>query len=92
MKLTAAQLRRIVRQQLLEQSMGQAKVDAPLKSFVGHLNAAKQDLAQVFQQTSDQRSTDLAQALLNGLNKMIKALDHMPELTKDPWAGVRKRD
>jgi len=77
---------------LTEDSLAQAKVSGPLQKFVSNMNGAKAALGELFQQVSDQKASDQAQALLNAVNRIIKALDNMPELTKDPWHGVRKRD
>ena len=92
LKLTEAQLREIINGELNEIGMGQAKVEGPLRKFLEHMNGAKQALGELFQQVTDQKASDQAQALLNGVNRIVKALDHMPELTKDPWHHVGKRD
>lgn len=87
-------LRRMIREELSrldEISFNQARVDKPLTQFVQHLNMAKADLGELFQQTSDKQAADKATELLNQLNAIIKSLDHSPELTKDPWAHVSKR-
>lgn len=92
MKMTKRQLRLLINETLAEVTMDQARVQGPLKDFVSHLNMAKADLGQLFQGLNDPKAEQQATALLNAINKMIKALDHMPELTKDPWHGVPKRD
>jgi hypothetical protein len=91
-RLNESQLRGLIQEELEEATMGQAKVQGPLQDLVSHLNGAKKALGELFQAASDQKASDQATALLNGVTKMLKALDHMPELTKDPWHGVRKRD
>lgn len=90
-RLTESQLRQLIEQELDEIGMGQAKVEGPLKKFVEHMNGAKQTLGELFQQVSDQKASDQAQSLLNAVNRIMKALDSMPELTKDPWHHVGKR-
>ena len=90
-KLTESQLRSLIEAEVSEESMSQIKVDAPLKKFVSNMNGAKQALGEMFQQVSDQKASDQWQALLNAVNRIIKALDQMPELTQDPWHGVRRR-
>jgi len=99
MKLNASMLRRIVQETISEARsldedsvFQQAKATGPLRQFVHHMNEAKKALGELFQQTSDQKASDQAQALLNAVERIVKALDHMPELTRDPWHGVRKRD
>ena len=89
-KLNESQVRQLIEQQLDEIGMGQARVEGPLKKFVDHMNGAKQALGELFQQVSDQKASDQAQALLNAVNRIVKALDNMPELTKDPWHHVGK--
>ena len=92
-KLTGSQLRRLVQDELNESGMhmAKAKVEGPLRLFIGHMNGAKQALSELFQQTTDKKAAEQAHALLNAVDRIIKALDNMPELTKDPWHGVRKR-
>lgn len=77
---------------LSEMSTSQAKVAKPLNDFIEHLNLAKKDLSVLYQQTTDKKGSDHAMLLLNTINKMIKSLDRMPELTRDPWQHVRRGD
>jgi hemoglobin-like flavoprotein len=62
-----------------------------MKKVVSNMQGAKQALGELFQQVSDQKASDQRQSLLNAVNRNINALDHMSELTRDPWHGVRKR-
>jgi hypothetical protein len=89
--LNESQLRGLIEDALTEVSMGQAKTQGPLQDLTMHLNGAKKALGELFQTASDQKASDQCQALLNGVTKMLKALEHMPELTKDPWSHVGKR-
>ena len=91
-RMSESQLRQIIQEELNEIGMGQAKVEGPLRKFMEHMNGAKQALGELYQQISDQKASDQAQSLLNAVNRIVKALDHMPELTKDPWHHVGKRD
>lgn len=90
-KLTESQLRTLIEAELGEATMDQARVEGPLKKFMTNMHGAKQALGELFQQTSDQKASDNCQALLNAVNRIIKAVDQMPALTKDPWHDVRKR-
>lgn len=90
-RLDEAALRGLIEEELNELSMGQAKMQGPLKKFVDHMNGAKQALSELYQSTSDQKAAEHCHALLNAVNRIVKALDNMPELTKDPWHNVRKR-
>ena len=63
-------------------------------------NGAKKALSALYQQASSDDATQAhIETLLNAVNKLeaslsavVKWLEHMPELTQDPWAGTRKRD
>ena len=90
-KLNESQLRELISEELNEMGMGQAKVQGPLKKFIDHMAGAKQALSELYQNITDQKAGEQVHALLNAVNRIVKALDHMPELTKDPWHGVRKR-
>lgn len=90
-RLTESQLRQLIEESLDEINMGQAKVEGPLKKFVEQMNGAKRALGELFQQVSDQKASDQAQSLLNAINRIMKALENMPELTKDQWNHVGKR-
>lgn len=91
-KLTESQLRSLIDAELMsEAGLDQARVEGPLKKFVSNMQSAKQALGELFQQVSDQKASDQCQALLNAVNRIINAVDNMPELTRDPWHGVRKR-
>ena len=98
MKITQRQLRQVIRSVLNEQyaleeapSMKAAKVEGPLKDFVTHLNLAKKDLGNVYQQVSDPTATKQAEALLSYIDRIMAALDKMPELTQDPWSDPGHR-
>lgn len=97
MKITQRQLRQVIRSVLKEQatidetSMKAAKVEGPLKDFVTHLNLAKKDLGNVYQQVSDPTATKQAEALLSYIDRIMSALDKMPELTQDPWSNPGHR-
>lgn len=101
MRLTEKQLRQMISDIIAEAlppvqanraTMNQVKTQGPLKDFVSHLNMAKADLGQLFQDINDPKAEQQAQALLGGVNRLITALEHMPELTRDPWHGVSRRD
>ena len=89
-KLTESQLRFLIDEELNEASLEQARVEGPLKKFLGNMQGAKQALGELFQQVSDQKASDQCQALLNAVNKIINAVNSMPELTRDPWTHVGK--
>ena len=77
-----ALLRQLIKEELNEMSMSQAKVHGPLKKFVDHMNGAKQALSELYQSTSDQKAATSVHALLGAVNRIVKALDHMPELSQ----------
>jgi len=92
MKLSA--LRLVVREELSrlnEVSFAQAGADQPLTQFIKHLNMAKADLNELFQQTTDTKAGNTATKLLNQLNAIILSLDHAPELTKNPFADAGRK-
>lgn len=86
-----AQLQKLISEELNELGMGQARAQGPLKKFVDHMNGAKQALSELYQTTTDRKAGEHCYALLNAVNRITKALEHMPELTQDAWHGVRKR-
>lgn len=82
-KLDEALLRQLIKEQmeeLDELTMSQAKMQGPMKKFMDGLNQAKQGLVELYQQTTDQRSGDQVRALYNGIQRLAKAAEQMPEL------------
>jgi len=106
-KLTLEQLRQIVSDELDEATMAQAKAQGPLSDLVSSLEQAKQSLgpagakkalSALFQQTNDKKAVEHVQRLLEAVTKIAKSienvrgwLEHMPELTKDPWSEPGRR-
>jgi hypothetical protein len=97
-KLSQQQLRGLITEELdtlAERSVGgglgfnQAKNDQALVTLRSHIQGAKAALSELFQNATDQKASDQAQIMLNGLNKITRELDSFSALTKDPWAGRR---
>ena len=95
MKITQRQLRAVIRsvlkEQLNETTMSQGRVAGPLKNFVTHLNMAKEDLGVLFQQITDETATAQVESLLKYINRILDALDKMPQLTQDPFSNPGHR-
>ena len=96
-KLTEAQIRLLVEEELTQAggsiaaAGGQA---AALKKLKDHLNGAKQALGELYQSATSPRASDQAHTLLGGINRVIQALDTMPELTagkQTPAPDLAKR-
>jgi membrane-associated HD superfamily phosphohydrolase len=108
MKCTKKQLRSLIRETLDEMSTAQAQADGPIRDFVASMQQAKKSLGKdgakkalgvIYQQVKDQKAGQNAEKLLNAVNQIetsietvVKWLDKMPELTKDSWSHVGKRD
>ena len=97
LSLDEAKLRRIIEAELTQVGGNMAAAGgstATLKKLKDHLNGAKQALSELYQSSTSSRASDQAQSLLQGLNRMIQALDSMPELTagkSTPPAPMAKR-
>lgn len=91
-----------------EDSFDQAKSGGPVKSFVANMNSAREALgkagaqkalADLYQSNSDKAAGAQVEKLLDAVKKIdnsigtvVQWLEKMPEVTKDPWHQVRKRD
>ena len=95
MKITQRQLRAVIRsvlkEQLNETTMSQGRVAGPLKDFVSHLIMAKKDLGLLFQQITDKTATAQVESLLSYIDRILDALDKMPQLTQDPFSNPGHR-
>lgn len=105
MKITVGQLRQLIREVSTSIGSERERVDKPINQFVKALNAAKQPLntnakealTTLMQLSRDEKSGQRVQQLLDATTKInaaidqiIRWLDKMPELTKDPWHNVRR--
>jgi hypothetical protein len=82
--LDEAQLRRLIEAELTQVGGNLAAAGGSvgsLKKLKDHLNGAKQALSDMYQSSSSRKASDQAQALLTGINRIVQALDTMPELT-----------
>lgn len=81
-KLNESQLRALIAEELTQAGGAMAGARAiPSQKLREHLEGAKQALSEMFQSASSPKASEQAQALLAGLNRLIKAMDTMPELT-----------
>lgn len=71
-------------------TMAQAKVSGPIKAFHQSLKQAQKSLGDLAQEVSDPKAMDQLEWLLKATKQILAAMDRMPELTKDAWAGVRE--
>lgn len=84
-RMTEAQLRLLVEEELSQASIGQPGAQglrgaAAIKKLRDHLAGAKDAVSELYQASTSSKASDQAQTLLQGLNRMIGALDSMPEL------------
>lgn len=79
-RLTQAQLRALVFEQITEATMAQAKVGGPAKEFWMHLQSAKKALGRLCQDVP-QGSMGNCEKLLSMIRQIELAMNAMPDLT-----------
>jgi len=83
-KMTEARLRLLVEEELSQAGGSIAAAggqSSSLKKLKDNLNGAKQALGELYQSATSPKASDQAHTLLNGINRVLQALDSMPELT-----------
>jgi hypothetical protein len=89
-KISKSHLRKLIIEGLNEETTAQAKTGQALQQFLDHLQGAKQALSLLVQASTDHKAMDQGKALLDGINRITKAINNMPELTRDTWHGASK--